>query len=227
MKDRAPADLDDEAAEAAMRIVQHPRAPVVARRERDLQRPVLVGLPVVQLVDAAEAEVVHEIADFERHDDRLIVGDLAQRLAIEMIEVRVRHEHEVDVRQIVQMQPRMPHALDHLQPLRPVRIDEQVLPLRLDQKRGVADPGDADFAVLQRRPLGFRMLAGAFREDRRQPHLGEEVSPMPSVRWLQSDLRRFLFLGRRRIRSICLHTLIDRGLGFAVATKGVGHGAGV
>ena len=39
VKNRAPVRLDDESAEAAMRIVQHPRAPMMARRERDLQRP--------------------------------------------------------------------------------------------------------------------------------------------------------------------------------------------
>ena len=35
VKNRAPFRLDDEAAEAAMRIVQHPRAPMMAGRERN------------------------------------------------------------------------------------------------------------------------------------------------------------------------------------------------
>jgi len=45
-----------------------------------------------------------------------------------MIEVRVRHEHEIDRRQIVQVQSGMPHALDDLEPLRPVRSMSRFMP---------------------------------------------------------------------------------------------------
>ena len=71
-----------------------------------LERPVLVALPVMQLVDAVETEIVHQIADFERHDDRLIGRDLAQRAPIEMIEMRVGHEDEIDLRQVEQIEAR-------------------------------------------------------------------------------------------------------------------------
>jgi len=39
----------------------------------------------------------------DRNDNRLIGRDLAQGSAIEMIEVRVCHEHEIDRRQVMNM----------------------------------------------------------------------------------------------------------------------------
>ena len=58
--------------------------------------------------------------------------------------MRVRHQHEVDLRQIVQLDAGMLDPLDDLQPFRPVRIDQDIDPLRLEQKRGMPDPGQAD-----------------------------------------------------------------------------------
>ncbi len=75
---------------------------------------------------------MHQISDLERHDDRLVIGDFAEGFAIEMIEVRMRDEHEIDVRKIVQMQTRMPDALDHFEPLGPIRIDEHIVPCGLN-----------------------------------------------------------------------------------------------
>ena len=63
-----------------------------------------------------------------------------------MIEMRVRHENEIDRRQMMNFETRLLEPLDHLQPLRPDRIDQEIDLVRLNQERGVPDPGDADFA---------------------------------------------------------------------------------
>ena len=51
-------EADDETTEPTVRIVQHARAPMMAGRERDLERAVLVIFPIVQFVNALEAEIV-------------------------------------------------------------------------------------------------------------------------------------------------------------------------
>ena len=97
MEHPPPARRQHEPAEPPVLVVQQPRPPVVARRQRDrhfaAQRE---RAPVVQLVYPLEAEVVHEVAHAEGHHDGLVRRDGAQRAAVEMVEMRVRDEHEVD-----------------------------------------------------------------------------------------------------------------------------------
>ena len=83
-----------------MRIVQHPRAPVMTRRERNPERPKFHALPVIQFVHDIESEIVHQIPDADGDDDRLIGRHFAQGAPIEVIEVRVGHEDEIDLRQM-------------------------------------------------------------------------------------------------------------------------------
>ena len=80
----------------------------------------------IELVHNVEAEIVDEIADAGRNDNRLIGRDFAQRPAIEMIEMRVGHEDQVDLGQVIDLQPGTFQAFDHFQPHRPVRIDQDV-----------------------------------------------------------------------------------------------------
>src|ERR1700686_4897979 len=62
MKNSAAIHVDDEAAESAMQIGEKACAPMGAGRQRDLQRPELHFLPVIELVHDVEAEAVHEMA---------------------------------------------------------------------------------------------------------------------------------------------------------------------
>ena len=202
VEDCAPRHLDDKAAEPAMRIMQHPRAPMVARGERDLQRTVFVTFPIVQLVDAPEAEVMDQISHLKGHHDRLVLRHFPQRFAIEMIEVGVRHEDEIDIRQIVQGEPGVLHALDHLQPLRPVRVDEHTEPLRLEQEGRVADPRHRNLALAHFGKRRTFIAAVAPGEDRGNEHLGQKVAPLPAVLRLEAHL-----LGRSGAR--------QRGMPFA------------
>ena len=145
---------------AAMRVREKSRAPMGAGRQRNLHRTELHGLPVIEFVHDVEAEIVHQIADANRHDDRLIRRDLGQSAPVEMIEMRVRHENEIDRRQMMNFEARLLEPLDHLQPFRPDRIDQHVRFVRLNQERGVANPGDTDFALANFRETRLHVIAG-------------------------------------------------------------------
>ena len=173
-----------------MRIVQHPRAPVMTRRERDAKRPELDALPMIELMHDVEPEIVHEIADADRHDDRLIGRDFAQRAPIEVIEVRMRHEHEIDVRQVEQIEAWFLQPLHHFEPHRPVGVDQHVDLFGLDEERSVTDPGDADLALFQLRKQWQPALASALGEERRDENAGEEISLVPVSARPQPDASR-------------------------------------
>ena len=93
------------------------------RGERDLEPAELHRLPFVELVHNREAEPVDQIADTMRHNDRLIGCDASQGAAVEVIEVRMGHENEIDRRQVMNLKSGPLEPLDHLEPLRPVRVD--------------------------------------------------------------------------------------------------------
>ena len=99
--------------------------------------------------------------------------DGPQRLAMQVIEVRVRHQHNIHWRQIAQIQSRLPQALQNEQPAREVGIDDDVLSANLQKKTGVADEGDAEFAI--RNQFRFVGLTGA-RGDGGMPHQAGELA---------------------------------------------------
>ena len=104
-----------------------------------------------------------------------------------MIEVRVRDEDQIDRRQMMDFESRLLEPLDHLQPLRPDRIDQDIDFVRLNQERGVPDPGDADFAFANLWKARRRVIAGTFDEERRNEDGGEEVALVPVRAWPQLD----------------------------------------
>ena len=76
-----------------------------------------------------------------------VLHDGAQRWPVQVIEVRVGDQHQIDRRQIAQLHARLAQPLQHEQPAREVGIDQHILPAHLHEKAGVADEGDAEFAV--------------------------------------------------------------------------------
>src|SRR5215212_8797636 len=158
MKNRSVAEIHREAAESAVQIGQEPRAPMIAGSQRHFDRADLNPLPVIKLVHDIKTEIVNQITDADRNNDRLIGGDFAQGSAVEVIEVRVRHQNDVDVRKMLDLEARFFQTLYNLQPLGPDRVDQHVDFMGLDEKRGMADPGNTDFARLYRRKLGRHIL---------------------------------------------------------------------
>ena len=141
-----------------MTVAQRACAPMFARRERHLPFRLGKTFPVIELDDARKTKVVCEVADAARHHADFRMRQFAQRRFVKMIEMRVRQQHHVNRRQILDFEA---GALDPFQQKKPVReigINQHVQVRELDQERGMADPGDGDLAVFKfgkNRPLMF------------------------------------------------------------------------
>ena len=81
-----------------------------------------------------------------------------------MIEMRMRHEYEVNRRQVLDFEAGPFQSFDDLEPFRPNRIDQDVDLVRLDEKRSVPDPGNADLAFADLRKLRRHVFAGSLHE---------------------------------------------------------------
>jgi len=130
-------------------------------------------------VDNMETEIVHQVTHADGDDDGLIGRHSPQRSPVKMIEMRVGDENEIDFRQMMNLKPRPLQSFDHLQPFRPVRIDQDIDLVRLQQKRSVSNPGDANFAFLDFRKLRLKMVAGTPDKKRRNQDAGEEIAFVP------------------------------------------------
>jgi len=84
---------------------------MMARRERNLERSLFDLLPLIEFVHDLEAKVVHQIPHADRNHDRLVGRYVSQRAPVEMIEMRVGHEHEVDRWQMIDMKAGTPSGV--------------------------------------------------------------------------------------------------------------------
>ena len=89
---------DHKPAEIAMQIRKEPRTPVMAGRERNLQRPELNGLPVIKLVHDVKTEIMHEVPYPHGNNNRLIRGNAPQRAPVEMVKVRMSDKNKINCR---------------------------------------------------------------------------------------------------------------------------------
>ena len=96
VKNRAPIRGDHKPAEIAMQIRKETGAPVMTRCERNLERPELDRLPIIEFVDNVKTKVVDQISNTHRHNNRLIRGNASQRAPVEMIEMRMRNQHKIN-----------------------------------------------------------------------------------------------------------------------------------
>ena len=132
VKNGAPVRADYETAKAAMSIRKKARAPMMRGSERNFERTELDRLPFIQLVHNVEPEPMDQTSDADRNDNRLVGCDEPQCAPIEMIEMRVGHEHKIDRGQMVNVKAGFLQSFDHAQPHRPDRIDQNVRIVRLN-----------------------------------------------------------------------------------------------
>jgi len=125
---------NDKSAKVAVRIRKKPSTPVMTRRERNLERPQLDCLPVIELVHDVKTEVVHQVSHTDRHNDRLVGRHAAQRAPVEMIEMSVSHQNEINRWQMMDFEARLLQTLDYLEPHRPVRINQDIDLVSLNKK---------------------------------------------------------------------------------------------
>ena len=97
----------------------------------------------------------------------------AQRLAVQVIEVRMGDEDEVCRRQVAQVQSGLAQTLEHKEPAGKIRIDDDILSADLQEETRMSDEGDAELAISDEG--GFVRLAGT-RCDRGMPHQASELA---------------------------------------------------
>ena len=82
----------------------------------------------------AKTEIMHQVSHADRHNDRLVGRYAAQRPPVEMIEMSVSHQDEINRWQMMNLEARLLQTLDYLEPLRPVRIDQDIDFVSLNKK---------------------------------------------------------------------------------------------
>ena len=185
-----PPALDHPAApQGLVGVEQRALAPVLHRHQGEPQRARLARLPPVELLDALDALVVEPALETERHEEvRAARRHRCQALdggEVEVVVMVVRDEHQVDWRQLGDVD-RQRH--DALRPgerhrgraLGKLRVHEDVLPGELDQESRVPDPGDRRPRVVcgERRRIGLhvRYLPAT---GRRLGHSLAQLLPLP------------------------------------------------
>lgn len=155
----------------------------------------LGGLPPLQFGDHAEAEFRNEIADAGWSDDLWshagdaagVADDPAQRGEVEVIHVRVGEQDGIDGREVLDAQTRAALSAQEDERAREDGIDEQVAAGDLDEKRGMADKGDAElFGENQNGQLrlAFERIAVALASD------AVELTKFAEDRWISPCLHR-------------------------------------
>src|SRR5208282_4701046 len=117
----------------------------------DVERAVAIGVPPFKFDNLFEAEIVDQVEQVMGDDERgsgsgLAAGlarDGAQRLAMQVIEVRVGYQDNIHRRQVAQVQSRLTQAFENEEPAGEVGINDDVLSANLKEEAGVSDEGDA------------------------------------------------------------------------------------
>ena len=134
VKNSAAIRRDHKTAEIAMQIRQETGAPVVTGGERNLERPELDRLPIIELVHNMKPQIMDEISYAHRHNNRLIRRNSPQCAPVEVIEVGMRHKDKINRRQMMNFKAWLFQSLDHLEPFRPHWVNEDIDLVGLDEK---------------------------------------------------------------------------------------------
>ena len=86
-------------------------------------------------------------------------------------------EDEVDVGKMVVGQAGVAETADHEEPVRPIGVHENVSVWPLNEERGVADPGEADLAVLElgKNRSGAVVMTPFARKEGGEKNIGDEA----------------------------------------------------
>jgi hypothetical protein len=76
-----------------------------------------------------------------------VLHDGAERWAMQVIEVGVRHQHQIDRGQISDAQPGTPQPFQNKEPAGKVGIDDDAASAKLQEKASMPDEGDAQFSI--------------------------------------------------------------------------------
>lgn len=150
-----------ESAIAAVFIVESSRAPVFARCHRDPPVASRKTLPPFQFDDALEAQIVRQFAHAPRHHSDPRMREAPQGRFVEVIEMGMCQQHKIDRRQMIQFQPRTLDPLQQEEPVRKVRIDQDIQIVELNEKRRMPNPRQGHLPGRQPGKLRTTMLPDA------------------------------------------------------------------
>jgi len=149
MVDRMAAQIHDVAAKAPVQIGDFAGAPMLGGDKGDGGSGETKSFPPFHFVHLFEAQTVDKVAHPVGYYDGLIGGNAAKAFAVEVVKMGVGDEDEVDIGKMVVGEAGVTEAANDEQPICPVWIHEKVAMGALDQKGGVADPGDANLPMFQ------------------------------------------------------------------------------
>ena len=92
------------------------------------------AFPPVHLVDFFKTQPVDQVSYACGYNNGLVGRDAAKAFAVEVIEMGVGDQDEINVGKVMMGQPRMPKSPDHQNPIRPVRIHQDVAAGSLEEK---------------------------------------------------------------------------------------------
>ena len=180
--DGATAHIDHVPAIATMVICDFSRTPVFGRDKGDGRPRKTEAFPPLHFIDFFKSKPVHKIADSIGNDNGLVGGDSAEAPPIEMVEVGVGDEDQIDRWEVMVGKSSMAQPADHEKPVGPVRVDQNVSLVALNEEGGMTDPCDADLSLAEfweNRGRSVPMAAFSGKKGG-QKHIGDKTVGWPS-----------------------------------------------
>src|SRR5437588_3355773 len=118
--------LEHEPAIATVIITQRSRAPMFRGCQGHSPVRMAKTFPPLELDNAAKPEVIREIGHPPGHDSNLRRRQSSQGRFMEVIEMRVREQHQINRWQMLDAQPRTLDSLQQEQPIREIRVNQHI-----------------------------------------------------------------------------------------------------
>jgi len=178
----AAAHIDHISAISTMVIGDFSGAPVFGGHKGDGRPRKPEPFPPLHFIDFFKSEPVHEIPNSGWNDNGLVGGDSAQATPVEVVEVGVGDENQIDRGEVMVGKSGMAQSTDHKKPVRPVRVDQNVPLMALDEEGCVTDPRDADLALAEFWENGGRSVPMAAFSGKKggQKNIGDKTMGGPS-----------------------------------------------
>src|SRR5580658_2989800 len=94
---------------------------------------------------------------------QIILHQSPQRRPMQMIEVGMRHQHQINGWQVPHSKSGTPQALEHEKPAREVRVNHHALPAQLHKETGMPDESHSQLTVRYQTRLVGLTAQGSYR----------------------------------------------------------------
>ena len=124
VKDRPLAGRHQKTPVIPVSVVAESGTPVVTRRMDNTQASMQALLPDLHFDHRVKTQPLAQIATTPRHNDSITGLNPSERFLVQVVEVSVRHKHEINLRHILEQNTGMLQTLDESHPLCPVRVEK-------------------------------------------------------------------------------------------------------